>query len=149
MGERTHPVPVTDIGIGARRKYDPRDLLMAWSAIAEVVESGMTVDLDAVPRREPGMEPFEVMISESQERMLAVILPERRAAVEEVCARVLGTTGLERLTCREAFARHAGIALEPQFFPDAPNHPVWQHQGCIVRPGQPLSRWRRLQFLPA
>jgi lysyl-tRNA synthetase class 2 len=29
--------------------------------------------------------------------------------VEEVCTRVLGTTGLERLTCREAFARHAGI----------------------------------------
>ncbi|MFG6465046.1 aldose epimerase family protein [Roseateles sp. BYS87W] len=46
------------------------------------------------------------------------------------------------------FARHAGIALEPQFFPDAPNHPQWQHQGCIVRPGQPLSRWMRLDFLP-
>ena len=31
----------------------------------------------AVPRREPGMEPFEVMTSESQERMLAIVEPER------------------------------------------------------------------------
>jgi aldose 1-epimerase len=44
------------------------------------------------------------------------------------------------------FARHAGIALEPQFFPDAPNHPVWREQGCVLRPGQPLSRWMRLEF---
>lgn len=44
------------------------------------------------------------------------------------------------------FERHAGIALEPQFFPDAPNHPAWREQGCILRPGQPLSRWMRLEF---
>jgi aldose 1-epimerase len=44
------------------------------------------------------------------------------------------------------FERHAGIALEPQFFPDAPNHPAWREQGCIVRPGQPLARWMRLEF---
>lgn len=44
------------------------------------------------------------------------------------------------------FARHAGIALEPQFFPDAPNHPVWREQGCMLRPGQPLSRMMRLEF---
>lgn len=44
------------------------------------------------------------------------------------------------------FARHAGIALEPQFFPDAPNQPAWREQGCILRPGQRLSRWMRLEF---
>ncbi len=33
------------------------------------------------------MEPFEVMTSESQERMLAIVTPADRAAVEEVCAR--------------------------------------------------------------
>ena len=35
----------------------------------------MLVDLDAIPRREPGLEPFEVMISESQERMVAIVEP--------------------------------------------------------------------------
>lgn len=44
------------------------------------------------------------------------------------------------------FPRHGGIALEPQFFPDAPNHAGWCAQGCIVRPGQPLARWMRLDF---
>lgn len=46
-----------------------------------------------------------------------------------------------------AFAQHAGIALEPQFFPDAPNHPLWRDQGCLVQPAQPLSRWMRLSFI--
>lgn len=44
------------------------------------------------------------------------------------------------------FERHAGIALEPQFFPDAPNHPAWREQGCVLRPGQALSRRLRLEF---
>ena len=47
----------------------------------------MLVDLDAIPRREPGLEPFEVMISESQERMLAIVEPARWEAVRAVCER--------------------------------------------------------------
>ena len=54
---------------------------------ADRADTGIVVDLDAVPRREPGMEPFEVMISESQERMLAIVRPENRAVVEAICAR--------------------------------------------------------------
>jgi phosphoribosylformylglycinamidine synthase subunit PurL len=49
--------------------------------------TGMLVDLDAIPRREPGMEPFEVMISESQERMVAIVEPGRWDAVRAVCER--------------------------------------------------------------
>ena len=45
------------------------------------------VDLDAIPRREPGMAPFEVMISESQERMCAIVRPDRWDDVREVCER--------------------------------------------------------------
>jgi phosphoribosylformylglycinamidine synthase len=48
---------------------------------------GMDVDVTAVPRREEGMEPWEVMTSESQERMLAIVAPESWPAVEEVCRR--------------------------------------------------------------
>ena len=44
---------------------------------------GMDIDVARVPLREPGMEPFEIMVSESQERMLAVVAPER---VDEVLA---------------------------------------------------------------
>src|SRR5205807_9471303 len=48
---------------------------------------GMDVDVSAVPRREPAMEPFEVMTSESQERMLAIVSPDDLPRLEEVCAR--------------------------------------------------------------
>ena len=36
-------------------------------------KSGMIINLDSVPLREPGMSPYEIMLSESQERMLVVI----------------------------------------------------------------------------
>ena len=49
--------------------------------------TGMLVDLDAIPRREPGLEPFEVMISESQERMVAIVEPGRWDAMRAVCER--------------------------------------------------------------
>jgi phosphoribosylformylglycinamidine synthase len=48
---------------------------------------GMDVDVSAVPRREEGMEPWEVMTSESQERMLAIVTPDSWQAVAEICAR--------------------------------------------------------------
>ena len=48
---------------------------------------GLDLDVSRVPLREPGMEPFEVMVSESQERMLCVVEPERVGRVLEVCER--------------------------------------------------------------
>ncbi len=59
----------------------------ATSETADRAGTGILVDLDAIPRREPGMAPFEVMISESQERMLAIVRPDRWTAVREVCLR--------------------------------------------------------------
>jgi phosphoribosylformylglycinamidine synthase len=59
----------------------------ATSETADRAGTGIRVDLDAIPRREPDMEPFEVMISESQERMLAIVRPEHLDAVREVCDR--------------------------------------------------------------
>jgi phosphoribosylformylglycinamidine synthase II len=48
---------------------------------------GIDIDVARVPLREAGMEPFEIMISESQERMLCVVEPERLEAVIALCAR--------------------------------------------------------------
>jgi phosphoribosylformylglycinamidine synthase II len=46
---------------------------------------GIDIDVSKVPLREADMEPFEIMISESQERMLCVVEPERVADVLGVC----------------------------------------------------------------
>lgn len=48
---------------------------------------GMDVDINAIARREPGMQPWEVMTSESQERMLAIITPDHLEQVMSLCAR--------------------------------------------------------------
>jgi phosphoribosylformylglycinamidine synthase subunit PurL len=48
---------------------------------------GIDVHLDRVPLREEDLEPWEIVISESQERMVTVVRSENVPAVEEVCAR--------------------------------------------------------------
>ena len=45
---------------------------------------GMEIELTKVPRREPGMTPYEVMLSESQERMLLVVSKGRERAVSAI-----------------------------------------------------------------
>ena len=62
-------------------------LTCATSETASRGGVGMDVDVSAVPRREPGMEPFEVMTSESQERMLAIVRPDDLGEVEALCRR--------------------------------------------------------------
>lgn len=46
---------------------------------------GLRIDLDRVPLREAGMAPAEILVSESQERMLAVVTPENVDAVIALC----------------------------------------------------------------
>jgi len=48
---------------------------------------GARLDLDAVPLREQGMEAFEILTSESQERMLAIVHRSRLDEVRAVCER--------------------------------------------------------------
>ncbi|MDR2493094.1 MAG: phosphoribosylformylglycinamidine synthase subunit PurL [Coriobacteriales bacterium] len=48
---------------------------------------GIDIDVRKIPQREDGMQPFEIMVSESQERMLAVVAPEDLDEVARRCAR--------------------------------------------------------------
>jgi len=57
------------------------------SEMASKGEVGLDIDVSAVPLREADMEPFEIMISESQERMLCVVEPERLGDVLSLCDR--------------------------------------------------------------
>ncbi|HWW52532.1 MAG TPA: phosphoribosylformylglycinamidine synthase subunit PurL, partial [Acidimicrobiales bacterium] len=62
-------------------------LTCATSETASRGGVGMDVYVSSVPQREPGMEPFEVMTSESQERMLAIVRPGDLDEVLEVASR--------------------------------------------------------------
>jgi phosphoribosylformylglycinamidine synthase II len=67
-------------------------------------EHGMRIDLDKVPTRQPHMKPFEILLSESQERMLIVVFKGREAEVEAIfdkwdlnCAIIGEVTDTKRL----------------------------------------------------
>ncbi len=81
---------------------------------------GIELDLDQVPQREAAMTAYEMMLSESQERMLMVLRPDRqdvaRAIFEkwELDFAVIGClTDTGRIVVRHRGAVEADIALEP------------------------------------
>lgn len=58
------------------------------SAIGEIGENiGVTVDISKAPLKYPGLAPWEIWLSESQERMVAAISPDNTAAFLEICAK--------------------------------------------------------------
>jgi len=62
-------------------------LSCALTELASAGDGGMHVDLDRVPLREPSMSPEQVLASESQERMCAVVAPDKVRDFLAVCAR--------------------------------------------------------------
>jgi phosphoribosylformylglycinamidine synthase len=62
-------------------------LTSAASEMASKGGVGIDIDISKVPLREADMEPFEIMVSESQERMLCVVAPDLVGAVLAVCER--------------------------------------------------------------
>jgi phosphoribosylformylglycinamidine synthase II len=82
---------------------------------------GVEMDTDLVPTREANMTPYEIMLSESQERMLVVAEPHRVKDIEEICAKW------------ELEAKVVGRITDDGMF-------RIRHHGTVVAeiPGQPL-----------
>ena len=87
---------------------------------------GIALDLDAVPQRETGMTAYEMMLSESQERMLAILKPGREADGRRVfekwgldAATIGVTTDTGRLVLTHRGQTVADVPLAP-LFDDAP-----------------------------
>ena len=98
--------------------------------------SGLTIDVDGVPRREAGMGAYEVMLSESQERMLVIVKPQHVADVRrlfdhwELETAVIGeTTNDDRARIRESGAEVAAapvglLTAPPTYEPEARPDPA-------------------------
>ncbi len=74
---------------------------------------GVELDTSKVPLREPGMTPYEILLSESQERMLLVVEPSRVPEVEAICRKwELGATPIGRVTDDGLFrVVHDGVTV--------------------------------------
>ena len=89
---------------------------------------GIEMDLDKVPQRETGMSAYEIMLSESQERMLMVLKPGKEELAKaifdkyDLAAEVIGMT---TDTGRMVLKQHAQIVCDipvPPLAEDAPNY---------------------------
>jgi phosphoribosylformylglycinamidine synthase subunit PurL len=60
-------------------------LSCATSELASAGDGGMHIDLDLVPLRDPTLSPEEILMSESQERMMAIVEPDRVDAFLAIC----------------------------------------------------------------
>ncbi|MBX9684845.1 MAG: phosphoribosylformylglycinamidine synthase subunit PurL [Hyphomicrobium sp.] len=62
-------------------------LTSSTSEMADKGGVGIELNLDLVPQRETGMTAYEMMLSESQERMLMILKPEREASAQAIFAK--------------------------------------------------------------
>ena len=109
-------------------------LSCATSELASAGDGGMHIVLDNVPLRAEGMTPAEILSSESQERMCAVVTPDKVDAFLAVCAKwevqadVIGeVTDGDRLT----------IEFQGETVLDVPPRSV-AHDGPVYR--RPVAR---------
>ena len=88
--------------------------------MADKGDCGIALDLDRVPQREAGMTPYEIMLSESQERMLLVVRPGHEDAARAVFEKweldfaiVGAVTDTGRLVVTKGGRTHADIPVRP------------------------------------
>src|SRR5215211_4398839 len=117
-------------------------------------EVGLDIDVSRVPLREADMEPFEIMISESQERMLCVVEPARLDDVLRLCGRwevratVIGeVTDTKRLRVFEGDELAGDMPVDAlvddvplyDLEPEEPSEPVYPHPPARIDAGAPAA----------
>lgn len=90
-------------------------IICSTSEMSAKGEHGMTIDLDKVPTRQANMQPFEILLSESQERMLVVVEKGQEHVIQAIfdkwdlnCAQIGEVTNTGRLH----FHRHGQLVAD-------------------------------------
>ena len=134
----------------------------ATTELAAAGQVGMSVRLDAVPLRDLGLSPPEILMSESQERMMAVTAPEDLARFLAICARwdvpaaVIGEvtdTGLLEMTWHgevvvdipPASAAEGPLYDRPAQRPGQPGRPARRRPCSAGRPARQPTAGERLR----
>jgi phosphoribosylformylglycinamidine synthase len=112
---------------------------------------GVEIDTGLVPTREEGMTAYEILLSESQERMLVVAEPDQVPEVQAVCAKwELTATPIGRVTDDGIYrVKHHGqvvVAIPgqrlledcPTYFPDAEESEEARLRRSTIEPGDPV-----------
>ncbi len=106
-------------GVTAIQDLGAAGLTSAASELAHRGRRGIDIDVERVSRREQGMTPYDVMLSESQERMLVVVRPDVEAGARQVfqhfelhADRIGTVTASGRIRVRERGAVVADLPLK-------------------------------------
>jgi phosphoribosylformylglycinamidine synthase subunit PurL len=106
---------------------------------------GLELDMDAVPCREQGMIPYEMMLSESQERMLMVLKPGREAEAEAIFRKwELDFAVIGRVTD----TGHLVLKWKGGTVADIPLAPLADEAPCYDRPWVPTPKREALAEVP-
>ncbi len=107
--------------------------------------TGMVLDLDQVPLREAGLTPYEMMLSESQERMVLVAHRGRQEELERIFRR----WGLEVATIGEVTATgRAELLFRGERVADMPIRPLTEEAPVYRRPAAPPADLAARQAAP-
>jgi phosphoribosylformylglycinamidine synthase len=102
---------------------------------------GIDLDLDCVPQREEGMTAYEMMLSESQERMLAILKPGREADGY----RIFEKWGLDAAVIgKTTETGHLVLRHKGEVVGDIPLAPLFDDAPCYDRPWTPTPAQPRL-----
>src|SRR6266404_3439489 len=103
---------------------------------------GIELELDKVPMRETGMTPYEIMLSESQERMLMVIRPEARGRARTIFEKwELDFAEIGKLTDSGhlVLKMNGRIAADLPVAPLVEQAPVYERPHVATPPRAPVS----------
>ncbi|HEY0515385.1 MAG TPA: phosphoribosylformylglycinamidine synthase subunit PurL [Thermoanaerobaculia bacterium] len=105
--------------------------------------TGLHLDLDQVPLRQPGITPYEMMLSESQERMVLVARKGREEELEKVFRRwglEVAKIGEVTDTGRAVLTWRGGTAADVPIRPLTEEAPVYHRP--VAEPADLAARWR-------
>ena len=106
--------------------------------------AGIEIELDQVPQREVGMNSYEIMLSESQERMLVIVQKGREREIEEVFAKWdlhAAHVGTVTDTGRMVVRQHGVVVADIPASALTDNAPVYQREARRPAYLDETSRW--------
>ena len=131
-------------GVAAAQDMGAAGITCSTAEMAANGGVGIELDLDLIPEREPGMVPYEYLLSESQERMLFVAHAGREQELIEIFHRwglqaVVAGSVIEEPTVRILF--EGAVAAEIPAMALSDDTPIYQHELMAQPPEYAQTAW--------
>ncbi|MFD1471164.1 phosphoribosylformylglycinamidine synthase subunit PurL [Companilactobacillus mishanensis] len=124
-------------------------LVSSTAEMASKAGSGLILELDEVPQRETAMTPYEIMLSESQERMVLCVKPEfKQDIIDFFTDKMLDAVVIGKVTSDGQYRiyQHGELVCDIPVAGLVDDSPEYKHVG--VAPERVMSQEAKKQFQP-